>query len=169
MSNYEVAHYLLTHGLPDKEGVVFLDELDRKMILVRATMSVLPLASVRSAGHEALRLLRSGAHDWVWTSGTRVNACAVITLGKDMVFRDYAQGAFRMRGIGQRDRPSDLFITPEILKLMRVHVSAAGFKRDYDGITERCTEDPSSPDILSTPAPADLSTCCCRTPRPGWW
>ena len=44
MSNLEVAQYLLTHGLPDKEGVVFLDELDRKMILVRATMSVLPLS-----------------------------------------------------------------------------------------------------------------------------
>lgn len=28
------------------------------------------------------------------------NAVAVLTLGKDMTFRDYAQGAFRMRGIG---------------------------------------------------------------------
>jgi len=27
-----------------------------------------------------------------------VDACAALTLGKDMVFRDYAQGAFRMRG-----------------------------------------------------------------------
>lgn len=30
-----------------------------------------------------------------------LNARAIITLGKDMTFRDYAQGAFRMRGIGQ--------------------------------------------------------------------
>ena len=30
-----------------------------------------------------------------------LNAEAVLTLGKDMTFRDYAQGAFRMRGIGQ--------------------------------------------------------------------
>jgi hypothetical protein len=29
-----------------------------------------------------------------------VNATAVITLGKDMIFRDYVQGAYRMRGIG---------------------------------------------------------------------
>ncbi len=29
-----------------------------------------------------------------------LNAVALITLGKDMSFRDYAQGAFRMRGIG---------------------------------------------------------------------
>ena len=28
-----------------------------------------------------------------------LNAKAVLTLGKDMTFRDYAQGAFRMRGI----------------------------------------------------------------------
>lgn len=26
---------------------------------------------------------------------------AAVTLGKDMTFRDYAQGAFRMRGIGK--------------------------------------------------------------------
>ena len=29
------------------------------------------------------------------------NARCVITIGKDMTFRDYAQGAFRMRGIGK--------------------------------------------------------------------
>ena len=149
MSNYEVAHYLLTHGLPDKEGVVFLDELDRKMILIRSTMSVLPLA--QSGVPDTKRF---AFYDQVHTTGMdighSVNACAVITLGKDMVFRDYAQGAFRMRGIG-RGQTLRLLLTPEILKLMRVHVSAAGFKRDYHGIIDRCTEDPSSPDILSTP------------------
>lgn len=60
MTNYEVAAYLLDHGLPSFEGktarfvvlsahalhtgVVFLDELDRKMILVRATRRVMKLA-----------------------------------------------------------------------------------------------------------------------------
>ena len=34
-----------------------------------------------------------------------VNATAVITLGKDMIFRDYVQGAYRMRGIGESSRP----------------------------------------------------------------
>lgn len=34
MSNYEVARYLLTHGLSnDFDGVVFLDHRDRKMIV----------------------------------------------------------------------------------------------------------------------------------------
>jgi len=41
MRNYEVAKYLLTHGLPPQfEGVVFLDHYDRKMILMRQGMNV---------------------------------------------------------------------------------------------------------------------------------
>jgi Ca2+-binding EF-hand superfamily protein len=46
-----------------------------------------------------------------------VSACAVMTLGKDMTFRDYAQGAFRMRqiGIGQKIH---LYVIPEVLKLI---------------------------------------------------
>ena len=30
-----------------------------------------------------------------------LSVVAAVTLGKDMTFRDYAQGAFRMRGIGK--------------------------------------------------------------------
>mgnify|MGYP001384993886 CR=1 FL=1 len=37
----QVARYLLEHGLSSMQGVVFLDELDRKMILVRAKPLVL--------------------------------------------------------------------------------------------------------------------------------
>lgn len=33
-----------------------------------------------------------------------LSAIAAVTLGKDMTFRDYAQGAFRMRGIGKGQR-----------------------------------------------------------------
>lgn len=36
----QVARYLLEHGLPHMEGVVFLDERDRKMILCRSGMKV---------------------------------------------------------------------------------------------------------------------------------
>ena len=46
-----------------------------------------------------------------------VNATAVITLGKDMVFRDFAQGAFRMRGIGKGQQIAVLVI-PEVQELM---------------------------------------------------
>lgn len=44
LSNYEVAVYLLQHGLQGMAGVVFLDSLDRKMILVRANMKVAALS-----------------------------------------------------------------------------------------------------------------------------
>jgi hypothetical protein len=46
-----------------------------------------------------------------------VNATAVITLGKDMVFRDYVQGAYRMRGIGAGQK-IHVFIIPEVAELM---------------------------------------------------
>ena len=44
LTNLQVARYLLQHGLPSMDGVVFLDEADRKMILLRAGLKVLPLA-----------------------------------------------------------------------------------------------------------------------------
>jgi hypothetical protein len=42
-----------------------------------------------------------------------LNARAVLTLGKDMTFRDYAQGAYRMRGIGM-GQTIELLIIPEV-------------------------------------------------------
>jgi len=41
----------------------------------------------------------------------------VVTLGKDMVFRDYVQGAYRMRGIGAGQK-IHVFIIPEVKELM---------------------------------------------------
>ena len=91
MTNLEVARYLLEHGLPTMEGVVFLDDADRKMILIRATMSIVPLSACGIRDSK-----RFSFYDQVHTTGMdiphSVTACAVITLGKDMVFRDYAQG-----------------------------------------------------------------------------
>ena len=46
-----------------------------------------------------------------------LNAKAVLTLGKDMTFRDYAQGAFRMRGIGG-GQTIHLFVIPEVDRLI---------------------------------------------------
>jgi hypothetical protein len=45
-------------------------------------------------------------------------AAAVLTLGKDMTFRDYAQGAYRMRGIG-KGQTIKLFIIPEVENRMK--------------------------------------------------
>jgi len=103
MSNQEVAQYLLDHGLKWAEGVVFLDKDDKKMILVRATGRVV---DAMQCGIE--RTNRFAFYDQIHTTGMDIkhvfNATAVVTLGKDMVSRDYAQGAFRMRGIGKGHR-----------------------------------------------------------------
>merc|ERR1712187_643466 len=99
MSNYDVAKYFLDHGLKWAEGVVFLDQDDKQQILIRATGRVVQLSQ---CGIEKQN--RFAFYDQIHTTGMDIkhvyNATAVLTLGKDMVFRDYAQGAFRMRGIG---------------------------------------------------------------------
>jgi hypothetical protein len=115
-TNLEVAQFLLDHGLREFDGVVFLDEYDRKMILVRATRRVLKL---EQCGISMNR--RFAFYDQVHTTGMDIkhmlNATAVLTLGKDMTFRDYAQGAFRMRGIGKGQK-IHLFVIPEVEELM---------------------------------------------------
>ena len=40
-----------------------------------------------------------------------------MTIGKDMTFRDFAQGAFRMRGLGAGQR-IELLMTPEVERLV---------------------------------------------------
>ena len=59
-----------------------------------------------------------------------VDACAALTLGKDMVFRDYAQGAFRMRGIG-KGQTIKLLVVPEIADRIDTQVSiGAGLMKE---------------------------------------
>lgn len=120
LSNYEVAKYLLTHGLPSEfDGVVFLDNEDRKMILLRNGMSVVRL---QQSGIPPQR--RFSFYDQIHTTGMDIVQCidarAALTLGKDMTFRDYAQGAFRMRGIG-KGQTIELFIIPEVVRLVNDH------------------------------------------------
>ena len=86
------------------DGVVFLDDEDKKKVLVRATGRIV---NQDQCGIPLTR--RFAFYDQIHTTGMdikhRVNARAAVTLGKDMVFRDYVQGAYRMRGIG-------LFVAP---------------------------------------------------------
>ena len=91
-----VGQELLQRGLPDVDAVIFLDELDRKMALLRNGLKVVELAECGVALER-----RFTFYDQVHTTGTDVkqapNARALLTLGKDMTYRDYAQGAYRMR------------------------------------------------------------------------
>ena len=91
MSNKAAARHLLETGLAGVKGVVYLDELDRQMVLLRKGFKVVKLAEAGLALSE-----RFSFYDQVHTTGMdikqAVDACAALTLGKDMVFRDYAQG-----------------------------------------------------------------------------
>lgn len=90
---------------------------------------------------------RFAFYDQVHTTGMDIqhvlDACAVLTLGKDMTFRDYAQGAFRMRGIG-RGHTIQLFLIPEVEQLMRRELASCGVKMNdackYLGSEERICE-----------------------------
>ena len=115
-NNEQVARQLLKLGLSWCDGVVFLDEEDRKKVLVRSTGRIV------AADQCGIPLDRRFAfYDQIHTTGMDikhvVNATAVITLGKDMVFRDFAQGAYRMRGIGNGQR-IHVFVIPEVSELI---------------------------------------------------
>ncbi len=125
-SNQDVARKLLDLGLTWCDGVVFLDSDDKQQVLVRATGRVV------SADQCGVSLDRRFAfYDQIHTTGMDikhvVNATAVITLGKDMVFRDYVQGAYRMRGIGAGQR-IHVYIIPEVRELMQRELKEAAIR-----------------------------------------
>ena len=115
MSNLEVAQYI-AHRSAWCDGVVFLDSRDEKRIYVKATRRVVKLAQCGIKKEK-----RFAFYDQIHTTGMDIqhmlSAKAVLTLGKDMVFRDFAQGAFRMRGIGKGQQVCVLII-PEVQELM---------------------------------------------------
>ena len=126
LSNKDVAAFLLRNGLFNFEGVVYLDEADVKMILLRSTFTAVPLAqaSIPKAKQFAF-------YDDSHTTGTDIshlsNARAVLTLGKDMTFRDAVQGAFRMRGIG-KGQVIHLLMIPEVQNLIQINIALCGSK-----------------------------------------
>jgi Ca2+-binding EF-hand superfamily protein len=122
-SNRAVAKFLLENGLPWAEGCVFLDENDAQMILMRrGPWEVIPLARVAAMPYSK----RFSFYDQVHTTGMDIKQAAAsraaLTLGKDMTLRDYAQGAWRMRGLGN-GQSLELIITPEVSKLVASEVS----------------------------------------------
>ena len=132
LSNLAVARRLLELGLRRCEGVVFLDEEDSKMILVRATDRVVPLSQCGINVDS-----RFAFYDQIHTTGMDIkhalNAKAALTLGKDMVFRDLAQGAFRMRGIGA-GQTVEFLLTPEVSQLMARQLGRCRTKGQLDSL-----------------------------------
>ena len=80
--NNQVARYLLANGL-ETMGVVYLDDKDRKVILLRAGLRVLSLAREVAAADSpsSTRCTRRAS------TCRRRSARAAVTLGKDMTFR----------------------------------------------------------------------------------
>ncbi len=119
-TNEEVARYLLRKGLHGMDGVVFLDAKDRKMIVMRGGGSrAMEMSQVHIPPER-----RFTFYDQVHTTGMDIkqalSCMAVITISKDMTFRDYAQGAFRMRGIGKGQCLRTLII-PEVERLVQAN------------------------------------------------
>jgi hypothetical protein len=88
------------------------------MVLVRETRRIVDL---EQCGINPTKLF--AVYDQIHTTGTDLpflstfNARAVQTLGKDMVWRDYVQGAWRMRRLGC-GHSIHLFIIPEVHELI---------------------------------------------------
>eukprot|EP00466_Bigelowiella_natans_P012371 jgi/Bigna1/86051/estExt_fgenesh1_pg.C_70337 len=115
LSNYNVAEYLLKVGLLHVDGVVYFNNDNVKMVLQRNQVPI-PLSR---CGLSKKR--RFTFYDQVHTTGIDIrqtlDARAAISIGKDLVFRDYSQGAYRMRGIGKGQTLCAIVI-PEVKKLM---------------------------------------------------
>ena len=66
--------------------------------------------------------------DQVHTTGMDIpqaaTARAVLTLAADLIFRDYAQAAYRMRGIGKGQKIT-LFVIPEVSRLLHSEAALA--------------------------------------------
>ena len=111
MTNEQVALHLCGCLPAEIEGVIYLDSADRKQIIVRASMKTMRL---EDCGLDKSQ--RFTYFDEAHTTGMDIpqglDAGAALTLGNDTTFRDYAQGAYRMRGIG-KGQTLKLLLTPE--------------------------------------------------------
>ena len=95
LNNKQVAAHLLPKLPAAMEGVVYLEHGGHKKIMLRSGATM----DLERCGVPKER--RFSFYDQVHTTGMDIpqaaGARAVLTLGKDLVFRDYAQAAYRMR------------------------------------------------------------------------
>ncbi|ORM40231.1 uncharacterized protein BXIN_1598 [Babesia sp. Xinjiang] len=100
MSNLEVAMELLRRGLEHVDGVVYMDQEDRQMVLLRDRYRT---SLLTHCGIPPER--RFTFYDQVHATGQDIRQCAtamaMITVGPNMTYRDYSQGAWRMRQVGR--------------------------------------------------------------------
>ena len=99
-TNEGVIRYMLNNGLRDRgiKAGVFLDPSDKQMAVTESGGQAHPSAQLGVEKSE-----RFTFYDQIHTVGIDIkqslDARAIITLGKGMQLRDFAQGAYRMRKI----------------------------------------------------------------------
>lgn len=122
-TNETTAEMLLRFGLEHVEGCVFLNDANEKVVKLRGLSGVVALSECGLPPNK-----RFTFYDHVHTTGTDIRQCidarAAVTLGKDMTFRDYAQGCWRMRGL-ENGQTLTTIVTKEVLQLVH-QVSETG-------------------------------------------
>jgi hypothetical protein len=117
LESQEVAAFMLERGLPTMAGVVYVSQSGEKVILTRGAVEPVPLeqSSVQPGN-------RFTFYDQHHTTGVDIaqapTARAVVTVGKDSILRDYAQGAWRMRRLGQ-GQTLQVWLIPEVARLVQ--------------------------------------------------
>ena len=118
LSNLEVAAELLRRLPPWFQAVVYLNEDDAKVALLRTSGRSVALDM---CGVPLER--RFAFYDQSHTTGVDLKlaptARGALTVGKDNTFRDYAQGAYRLRNIGPSGQTVRLLMIPEVAAKVR--------------------------------------------------
>jgi len=104
------------------KGVVFLDDNDDKMILMRASGRVVPLANSGVPPEQ-----RFAFYDQIHCTGVDLklplDAIAAVTVGKSMTLRDYSQACWRCRGL-ETGQTLVVLLIPEVVELVRRSANA---------------------------------------------
>lgn len=115
-TNREVAEFLLENGLAQFDACVYLDGLNHQMIVVRGHPTPMSLYEV-SVPVERRFVFYDQIHHTGIDIDHAVNARAAVTMSKDMTLREYSQGCWRMRGIGNGQTVVTL-LTPAVASLI---------------------------------------------------
>lgn len=114
MTNLEVGAYVAEHLSPHTtfEGVLCFDQEDQQFLIkaggAAATAEVSPESRITFYDH---------AHCTGVDIKQKVDATACVTLSKDTTYRDFAQAAFRLRGLG-RGQAIVVLLIPELVPLI---------------------------------------------------
>lgn len=135
-TNEEIASKLLeklnnaeqSGGQPKFLGVVFIEEgSDRKVLLTREGRRL----DLAESSIPADR--RFTFYDQIHTTGMDIhqaaNVMGVVTVNKDMTFRDYAQGSWRMRGLEYTGQKLAVLVSPQVVKLIDDKLALAPQKK----------------------------------------